>query len=161
VVGAGSGEGSYRLRPGNAERPRRHTYGRTGAFGQAADAGIGGGKKSLQDVGGLPQQRREVMRQLAEHYPVQVIYRVWETSRSTYYSQSQAFDESDLRVSFAGPCTASVLQPPGTSSDDRAPRADTGTGECPSASSSGSSDNAAARIDILIFPPCCYVLAAL
>lgn len=39
------------------------------------------------------------MQQLAESYPVQVICRVWEMPRSTYYYQSQARDESDLRAS--------------------------------------------------------------
>lgn len=38
------------------------------------------------------------MRQLAEHYPVQVICRVWETPRSSYYYQSQAADEHELRT---------------------------------------------------------------
>jgi len=38
------------------------------------------------------------MRQLAENYPVQVICQVWEIPRSTYYYQSQASDESDLRA---------------------------------------------------------------
>jgi putative transposase len=37
------------------------------------------------------------MRQLAESYPVQVICRVWETPRSTYY-RSQASDDQELRV---------------------------------------------------------------
>jgi putative transposase len=38
------------------------------------------------------------MRQLAEHYPVQVMCRVWEMPRSTYYYRSQASDEHELRV---------------------------------------------------------------
>lgn len=38
------------------------------------------------------------MRQLAETYPVQVICRVWETPRSTYYYRSQAADEQELRT---------------------------------------------------------------
>ena len=38
------------------------------------------------------------MRQLAESYPVQVICRVWETPRSTYYYRSQASDDRELRV---------------------------------------------------------------
>jgi len=38
------------------------------------------------------------MRQLAESYPVQVICRVWETPRSTYYYRSQASDDQELRV---------------------------------------------------------------
>ena len=38
------------------------------------------------------------MRQLAERYPVQVICRVWETPRSSYYYQSQASDEHELRT---------------------------------------------------------------
>ncbi len=37
------------------------------------------------------------MRQLAERYPVQVICRVWEVPRSTFYYRSQAADESELR----------------------------------------------------------------
>jgi transposase InsO family protein len=37
------------------------------------------------------------MQELAEHYPVQVICRVWQTPRSTYYYQSQATDEYELR----------------------------------------------------------------
>jgi putative transposase len=44
------------------------------------------------------EQRREVMRQLAECYPVQVICRVYETARSSYYYQSQASDEHELRT---------------------------------------------------------------
>ena len=38
------------------------------------------------------------MRQLAECYPVQVICRVWETPRSSYYYQSQVSDEYELRT---------------------------------------------------------------
>ncbi len=38
------------------------------------------------------------MQQLAECYPVQVICRVWETPRSSYYYQSQASDEHELRT---------------------------------------------------------------
>lgn len=38
------------------------------------------------------------MRQLAEHYPVQVICQVWQMPRSTYYYQSQASDEHELRA---------------------------------------------------------------
>ncbi len=38
------------------------------------------------------------MRQLAESYPVQVICRVWEMPRSTYYYRSQATDEHELRA---------------------------------------------------------------
>jgi putative transposase len=38
------------------------------------------------------------MRQLAESYPVQVICRVWEMPRSTYYYRSQASDEHELRA---------------------------------------------------------------
>jgi transposase InsO family protein len=38
------------------------------------------------------------MRHLAEHYPVQVICRVWEMSRSTYYYRSQAPEEHELRA---------------------------------------------------------------
>ncbi len=38
------------------------------------------------------------MRQLAESYPVQVICRVWETPRSTYYYRSQAADDQELRA---------------------------------------------------------------
>ena len=38
------------------------------------------------------------MRQLAESYPVQVICRVWEIPRSTYYYRSQASDEHELRA---------------------------------------------------------------
>ncbi len=37
------------------------------------------------------------MRQLAESYRVQVICQVWEMPRSTYYYQSQAADEHELR----------------------------------------------------------------
>jgi putative transposase len=37
------------------------------------------------------------MQQLAESYPVQVICRVWETPRSTYYYRSQAADEHERR----------------------------------------------------------------
>jgi putative transposase len=42
------------------------------------------------------------MRHLAESYPVQVICRVWETPRSTYYYQSQASDEHELRTALQG-----------------------------------------------------------
>jgi putative transposase len=38
------------------------------------------------------------MRQLAESYPVQVICRVWETSRRTYYYRCQAADDQELRA---------------------------------------------------------------
>jgi len=38
------------------------------------------------------------MQQLAESYPVQVICQVWEMPRSTYYYQSQASDEHELRT---------------------------------------------------------------
>jgi putative transposase len=38
------------------------------------------------------------MRELAEHYPVQVICRVWQTPRSSYYYQSQADEELELRA---------------------------------------------------------------
>jgi putative transposase len=38
------------------------------------------------------------MRQLAEHYPVQVICRVWQTPRSSYYYQTQASDEHEVRT---------------------------------------------------------------
>ena len=38
------------------------------------------------------------MQQLAESYPVQVICRVWEMPRSTYYYRSQASDEHELRT---------------------------------------------------------------
>jgi hypothetical protein len=38
------------------------------------------------------------MRQLAESYPVQVICRVWEIPRSTYYYRSQAADDQELRA---------------------------------------------------------------
>jgi len=38
------------------------------------------------------------MRQLAEHYPVQVMCRVWEIPRSTYCYRSQARDEHNLRT---------------------------------------------------------------
>jgi putative transposase len=38
------------------------------------------------------------MRQLAEHYPVQVMCRVWEMPRSSYYYQSQARDQHELRT---------------------------------------------------------------
>lgn len=38
------------------------------------------------------------MQQLAERYPVQVICRVWETPRSTYYYHSHATDEHELRA---------------------------------------------------------------
>jgi putative transposase len=38
------------------------------------------------------------MRQLAEDYPVQVICRVWQTPRSSYYYQSQADEELELRA---------------------------------------------------------------
>ncbi len=38
------------------------------------------------------------MRQLAERYPVQVMCRVWETARSSYYYQSQAQEEPELRT---------------------------------------------------------------
>jgi putative transposase len=38
------------------------------------------------------------MRQLAEHYPVQVICRVWQMPRSTYYYRSQATDDHQLRA---------------------------------------------------------------
>jgi putative transposase len=38
------------------------------------------------------------MRYLAESYPVQVICRVWETPRSTYYYRSQASDDQELRA---------------------------------------------------------------
>lgn len=38
------------------------------------------------------------MQELAESYPVQIICRVWETARSTYYYQSQAKEESELRA---------------------------------------------------------------
>ncbi len=36
------------------------------------------------------------MRQLTERYPIQVICRVWETPRSSYYYQSQAREEHEL-----------------------------------------------------------------
>jgi len=42
------------------------------------------------------------MQQLAESYPVQVICRVWETPRSTYYYRSHASDEHELRVALQG-----------------------------------------------------------
>jgi putative transposase len=42
------------------------------------------------------------MRHLAESYPVQVICRVWETPGSTYYYQSQASDEHELRTALQG-----------------------------------------------------------
>jgi putative transposase len=38
------------------------------------------------------------MRLLAESYPVQIICQVWEMPRSTYYFQSQASDEHELRT---------------------------------------------------------------
>jgi putative transposase len=38
------------------------------------------------------------MQQLAENYPVQVICRVWEMPRSTYYYHSQANDKHELRT---------------------------------------------------------------
>jgi putative transposase len=38
------------------------------------------------------------MQQLAESYRVQVICRVWETPRSTYYYRSQAAGEHELRA---------------------------------------------------------------
>jgi putative transposase len=38
------------------------------------------------------------MRQLAERYPVRVICRVWETPPSSYYYQSQARDQHELRT---------------------------------------------------------------
>ena len=38
------------------------------------------------------------MQELAESYPVQIICWVWETARSTYYYQSQAKEESELRA---------------------------------------------------------------
>lgn len=38
------------------------------------------------------------MQQLAESYPVQVICRVWEVPRSTYYYQSQAAEAPELRA---------------------------------------------------------------
>jgi putative transposase len=38
------------------------------------------------------------MQELAGSYPVQVICQVWETARSTYYYQSQAKDEDELRA---------------------------------------------------------------
>jgi putative transposase len=38
------------------------------------------------------------MRQLAENYPVQVICRVWQVPRSSYYYHSQAKDEHKLRT---------------------------------------------------------------
>ena len=38
------------------------------------------------------------MQQLAESYPVQVICRVWEVPRSTFYYQSQATEEPELRA---------------------------------------------------------------
>lgn len=55
-------------------------------------------QKSLQSLGGASEQRREVMQQLAESYVVQVICRVWQKTRSTYYYRSQASDEHELRV---------------------------------------------------------------
>src|SRR5215472_12227328 len=59
---------------------------------------VGGGKKSLQSLAGSSLQRREVMKQLAESYPVQVMCRVWEMPRSTYYYRSQAREEHELRT---------------------------------------------------------------
>jgi putative transposase len=38
------------------------------------------------------------MRQRASSYPVQVICRVWEIPRSTYYYRSQAADDQELRA---------------------------------------------------------------
>jgi putative transposase len=38
------------------------------------------------------------MQQLAESYPVQIICRVWEVPRSTFYYRSQAADEPELRA---------------------------------------------------------------
>ncbi len=38
------------------------------------------------------------MQQLAESHPVQVICRVWEMPRSTYYYRSQALEEHELRT---------------------------------------------------------------
>jgi len=46
------------------------------------------------------------MRQLAESYPVQVICRVWEIPRSTYYYRSQAADEHELPTN----CATRVLK---------------------------------------------------
>lgn len=38
------------------------------------------------------------MQELAESYPVQVICQVWQTPRSSYYYQSQAKEEHELRA---------------------------------------------------------------
>ncbi len=43
------------------------------------------------------------MRQLAECYPVQIICRVWETPRSSYYYQSQARAQHELRTALQRP----------------------------------------------------------
>jgi len=40
------------------------------------------------------------MQQLAESYPAQVICRVWEVPRSTFYYRSQAAEEPELRAAF-------------------------------------------------------------
>src|SRR5205823_2195681 len=55
-------------------------------------------QKNLQHLAVPLEQRREVMEQLAERYPVQVMCRVWETPRSSYYYQSQARDQHELRT---------------------------------------------------------------
>src|SRR5437588_11366029 len=90
--------GGHGLLQGSPERSGPGTGSGTGAPGRAVEPGVGGVKKSLQHLASAPGERREVMRQLAECYPVQVICRVWEVPRSTFYYQSQAADEPELRT---------------------------------------------------------------
>src|SRR5215472_13988393 len=98
MEGPVSGRGSHRLRQRSPERSSPGACGGIGTTGWAVDPGVGGVKKSLQHLAVPLEQRREVMRQLAERYPVQVICRVWETPRSSYYYQSQAKEEYELRT---------------------------------------------------------------
>src|SRR5690349_20510531 len=93
-----SGKGCHGLCQRSPELSCRGACGGIRTLGWAFDPRVGGVKKSLQSLAVPLEQRREVMQQLAERYPVQVICRVWETPRSSYYYQSQASDEHELRT---------------------------------------------------------------
>lgn len=65
--------------------------------GGTTDHGTGCLKKSLETAALLCEQRREIVGKLAAAYPVQTLCEILELAPSTYYYQSRACDELDLR----------------------------------------------------------------
>src|SRR5262249_4690032 len=92
---------AQRLRGPGPRRPRGGPRRRTGAAGRAADAGAGGGKKSLGLAPLRPEQRREVVMALATDYPVRLVCRATGWPRSTFSLRAAPADEAGLRAALS------------------------------------------------------------